>query len=93
MDREIKFRYWLGKKRKVELLSNFYDNLEQFTGILDKDGNEIYENDYIKWQGKTYLVKFLVHKAGFYLLEKNTVDDIQRGLRTKRQYEYEIIKK
>lgn len=63
MKREIKFRAWAKIKKPImiysgEDLGNFFDHqihdfeseLMQFTGLLDKNGKEIYEGDIIDVQ-------------------------------------------
>lgn len=62
MDREIKFKIWDTVKKEIELIDSFYElqkmnrtkeelellKIMQFTGLIDKNGKEIYEGDRIK---------------------------------------------
>lgn len=59
MTRQIKFRAWDGKEMiEKPVVSSFdwnkgssggtHDTLMQFTGLLDKNGKEIYEGDILK---------------------------------------------
>ncbi len=63
--REIKFRAWdkIGKimipvSRLDFPLSEKREILMQFTGLLDKNGKEIYEGDIVSWNDKKARVIF-----------------------------------
>jgi len=67
--REIKFKAWNSEEKTMlkpfDLSSNpkyWCDNLKdyplmQYTGLKDKNGVEIYENDVIDYYGKNIIVK------------------------------------
>lgn len=73
MNDRLKFRVWdKVSKRYFYLELKFGDNgyhpdfitdpvFEQCTGLKDKNGNLIYESDYIKdkWNNTTYLIKWV----------------------------------
>lgn len=81
MGREIKFRAWDGtsfiKVEKLEFLDEGvnindhlgipYENLTQFTGLLDIKGVEIYEGDKVEWikDGYNYTASIVFSDGGY----------------------------
>ena len=102
--REIKFRVWdneennfWGEGRSLSLVSLVSDSvvnddstvLEQYTGLKDKNGVEIYENDIVDthWGNEeNRLVKY-DNEMGFYL----TKDQDQHYWTAAYKGEYEVI--
>ena len=98
-NRIIKFRAWDKERKKMsdnysvfgigEHLTD-YDNLEimQFTGILDKNGKEIYEGDIIKEEilnddgitRKPHITNIIYEKARFATISRYCKDKGKSGI-------------
>lgn len=88
--REIKFRCWYDnemfrvesidfKRKRIVLYAadtiDFKDGiLMQFTGLVDKNGKEIYEGDIVCFKGSYYVVKYF-SEYGRFALSDNIVQD------------------
>jgi uncharacterized phage protein (TIGR01671 family) len=90
------------KKRIVELAQNDSITLEQFTGLLDKNGVEIYENgveiyenDEIKSKYYNGIVKFIdtlkYDYLGWYILEQDEYGDSPQLFDKNNAKDFEII--
>lgn len=99
MQRDLRFRAWDGKNMVLgffnmppqDEITQSWDYM-QFTGLLDKNGKEIYEGDWCRFthrgeafQTKQGVVEF--YNTGF----RAVVDDKDDALTLDRYYEIEVI--
>lgn len=92
MSREIKFRAWnpegnmlntfpLGDNNtNINYIVEHKWPIMQFTGLLDKNGKEIYEGDIVKREDKIWDVRFsydrwILGRDKFEIDDNNTADD------------------
>ena len=73
MSREIKFRDWNPETKEMQYFDldgydrevhDAYGNIMQFTGLLDKNGKEIFENDIVCWTFDEKTKKEIVFHEG-----------------------------
>ena len=92
-NRPIKFRAW-DKKEKVMLIPPAIDNPEreddewvlmQFTGLLDKNGKEIWEGDIVKAEPKEWVpvVGTVEYIGAYYVVRAKTINHpIMNGMKS-----------
>ena len=91
MSREIKFRDWNPETKEMQYFDldgydrevhDAYGNIMQFTGLLDKNGKEIFENDIIVLSHPCWSVKCIVkydNQLACYVLE--SLEKRDKGVR------------
>lgn len=91
LSREIKFRAWNDSKKdwegnfSISRIGSFLRlgisqstegiHVMQYTGLLDKNGKEIYENDYLQW-GDGVEIMWVFWDSGKYILQNISSGDI-----------------
>jgi uncharacterized phage protein (TIGR01671 family) len=104
MTREIKFRDWDPETKEMQYFNldqydrtvhDAYGNIMQFTGLLDKNGKEIYEGDIVNAQYNisSFFKKVCVYfeNGCFYVDDKNPKQNLSIGYFFREKKEIEVI--
>ncbi len=90
-DCKCQTKYVYGEEAKTRL-SEFKEDceIELFTGLYDKKGKKVYENDIVKVKSlyDYFLAKISIHKEGTFYFEGKKCEDIERRYFLMQIYRY-----